>query len=223
MITATASDPGKYRHGHATVRATREVGSLVLTWIGGGHADPTSAHLDGLIALTLAPGDARISFAVEEVKEAFRRRHPGDLIATAKQEQRIVDHFQRSGVAVHRAEARKWRWALTGSEGPSDEAIEIVVCGLVRGARTAPLARSEKEHAYDAAGLAVYAIAVELGLLTPLGRLVLPDGVAVALAVQLKKDKAAQRAKREAKKNKQPKPPEQQSKRGRPASAPRGL
>ena len=206
MITVTASDPGKYRHGHATVRATREAGTCVLTWIGGGHADPTTAHLNALVAATRTPGDARIAFAVEEVREAFRRRHPGDLIATAKQEQRIVDHFQRGGAAVHRVEARTWRRALTGIEGPSDEAIAIVVCGLVRGARTAPLAKSEREHAYDAAGLAVYTIAVALNLLTPLGTLVLPQHVTAELAVQLLKDKAAHRAKREAKKHGPPKP-----------------
>lgn len=169
----------------------------MLTWIGGGHADPTTAHLDALVAATRAPGDTRIAFAVEEVKEAFRRRHPGDLIATAKQEQRVVDHFMRSGTPVHRVEARAWRRVLTGIEGPSDEAIAIVVCGLVRGARTAPLAKSEREHAYDAAGLAVYTIAVALNLLTPLGTLVLPRHVEAELAVQLLKDKAAHRAKRE--------------------------
>lgn len=215
MITASASDPGKYRHGHATIRAERAEGRLVLTWIGGGHCEPEGAHLDALIASTRASGD-RVLWAVEEVREAFRGKHAGDLIATAKQEQSIVDHLRHRGFEPERVPAVEWRRALTGSDGPSDAAIAIVVCGLVRGAKNAPLGSAEREHAFDAAGLAVYAIVKHLGLLEvpalakigksgarAAGRLTLPPQVAHALAVQLQKDSEERRRKRKAKKTRE--------------------
>lgn len=222
VITALSFDPGKRLAGHATVRATHVDSRITMTWIGGGHAEPTPALLDSVIDEAARTGDELLT-AVEEVREAFPGAHAGDLIATGKQEQRIFDHLERSPdiappdvvsipvppgtkircVARHppqRIQATVWRKALTGTSGPSDEAIAIAVCGIVHGLAEAPLGKSEREHAIDAAGLAVYVLAQHLGLLTPLGRIPLPRHVEAALAEQLLKDKGTQKAKREAKK-----------------------
>jgi hypothetical protein len=185
---ALAADPGPTRSALALVT----VDDAGWFHIGlGHHIDNEDRYLRSVIAHAATNGAL---FAIESIFGfAYEAKRVQALCETTRMEGRLMEIIRAAGAASHLVPAREWRGELCGTETPSDEQVRIVVEGLCR---TIPTIRAEaRAHVYDAAGLAIVAIARGMRR-----RVVLPPAVRIALMAQQAVDQAARTAKRAAKK-----------------------
>lgn len=186
MIGVLALDPGATRTGAAYVELD------ALGWFHirfGGHVENGGSQLDGWL---LAACSAGAAVAIEEiVGEVYKGRTGAHLMEASKAEGAQVAAAQRYRCKnLLRIPARDWRAELCHSKGASDAQIRIAVEGSCK---TIPLISAEaREHVYDAAGLAMVALARITGRTLRL----LP---AVEAAIHLQREKEmAKRAERAA-------------------------
>lgn len=125
----------------------------------GGHYENDSDELRRLIqraAMLRAP------VGVETICGfAYEAKRVAALVETARIEGRLHERALVFGAAVVQIEARIWRGQLCGSPTASDKQIRIAIEGLCK---TIPLSKAaEREHLYDATGVAIAVIALSLG------------------------------------------------------------
>lgn len=138
------------------------------------------------------PAPAGALVAVEQlIGYAYEAKRVQALIETARVEGRLIEVARRRGFEPVLIAAKEWRGALCRSESASDDQVRIVVEGLLHGI---PALRAvERPHVYDAAGLAIVALARAAVL-----PLCLPAPVETALWRQQQAEKSARTAARAA-------------------------
>jgi hypothetical protein len=203
---AFAVDPGPTRSGAALVDL-RDDGWLEFVW--GGHVENHGAELHQQMRAAARAGAV---IAIEHLRGfAYEAKRVAQLLETAQAEGEIRGRADQNwieasaDIAEVRAliaagelrppqsiEAVDWRGELCRSKTASDEQIRIVVEGLCK-VRPA-LKHDARPHAYDAAGLAIVALARANGR-----RIELPASVSSALALQQIQEKADRETKKRAK------------------------
>jgi Holliday junction resolvasome RuvABC endonuclease subunit len=124
----------------------------------GGHYENDSPELRRLIQRAAM---VRATVGVEHVVHAFSKKNEAAIIETARVEGRFEERAIGYGATVVQIEARSWRGQLTGSPRASDKQIRIAIEGLCK---TLPGGKAvEREHVYDAAGVAIAALAIRTG------------------------------------------------------------
>lgn len=99
--------------------------------------------------------------ALEEVTgQVYSGRSASALFESCKMEGQLVGAALLHGATLQRIPARDWRGDLCRSPGASDAQVRLVVEGLCPIRPT--LNARAREHVYDAAGLAIVALAREM-------------------------------------------------------------
>jgi len=201
---AFATDPGVKYLGHAKLALELGPTGGRLYFVRGGRRAPERGWLLGELAVLKAEGGA---FAVEVmVGGRFRGRKTEWLNQTAEMQGWLCSVAQEAGIEPQRIPAgdgpkpkpRKatkrrpapppeprvmgWRRDLCGDSMASDEQIAIVVEGIVGGIRE--IRKTDREHMYDAIGLACVVLARRLGI-----KIKLPRAVQTALWMQQQKER----------------------------------
>lgn len=185
MVKALGLDPGSSRTGFAWIEIRADGWPSLIS---GAHAENDGAEIANQLRAAAQGGHL---VAVEQIVMAFRRGSQIALIEAAKAEEGIVRDARSLGANVVRLTAHDWRGELCRSKTASDEQIRIVIEGMcpVRPA----LKADARPHVYDAAGVAIVALARALGR-----RIELPPSVSQALALQQLEERARRGARKAA-------------------------
>lgn len=175
---ALGIDIGPTRSGAALVELDAN-GWVHIVW--GGHVETAGRELRQQIE-NVRRIDA--VFAVETIQGfAYQSSRVAQLIETARAEGDVIRMAVDMGLSAERFTAPEWRGELCRSKTASDDQIRIAIEGICI---TRPTLKADaRPHVYDAAGVAIVALARELGR-----KLVLPAHIEMEIHRQREREKS---------------------------------